>query len=256
MESEHKKILGILVMGVFLISLGSALTFKQNEPVNITIVCINAGYCTASATCNTSIFDPDNIVILDGVEATQSPSLAFYNITLNSNQTSKLGEYSVGGFCKDGSVTQLIDFNFSITTDGNELSLFDVLVRIFLILFFISLLMGTYHVVGHINFKQWNTNLIKKYENRNFIKLVLGGLLYNIMKNVFIIYYLIGLPIFLILANTTRAYNIVGLILFMDVVLFVYIIGITVVGLIFLSYVQEWIAEMWDLVKDIDWGIQ
>jgi hypothetical protein len=118
-ETNIKKILVIIFLGIFLISLTSALTFKQSEQADIKIVCINAGYCTASAVCNASVFDPDNIVILDGVEATQSPSLAFYNITLNSTQTSKLGQYSVAGFCKDGSVTQLIDFNFDVTITGH-----------------------------------------------------------------------------------------------------------------------------------------
>ena len=117
----NKKILIIMFIGIFLISLVSALTFTQNEEVDINIVCINAGYCTASAICNASIFDPDNIIILDGVQATQSISLAYFNITLNSTQTSKLGEYQVSGFCKDGSVTQIIDFIFIITQTGTIL---------------------------------------------------------------------------------------------------------------------------------------
>ena len=118
---NNKKILAIMFMSIFLISLASALTFKQNEQADINIICINAGYCTASAICNASVFDPDNIVILDGVQATQSPSLAYHNITLNSTQTTKLGQYNVGGFCKDGSVTQVIDFNFEVTKIGKIL---------------------------------------------------------------------------------------------------------------------------------------
>ena len=101
-----------------MISLASALTFQQNKQIDLKIVCINAGYCTSTAVCNVSIFAPNDVVLLSGVQATQSSNLAFHNVTLNTSLTSGLGEYSVGGFCKDGSVTQLIDFTFEVTPTG------------------------------------------------------------------------------------------------------------------------------------------
>ena len=119
MLSVNKKIWLIVLMSFFLVSsVSAALTFEQSKDINIKIVCINAGFCTAAAQCNASIFSPSEVVLLDGVEATPSSSLAFHNITLNSTQTSQLGTYRVGGFCKDGSVTQLIDFDFDVTANG------------------------------------------------------------------------------------------------------------------------------------------
>ena len=123
MQSDFKKIFAALLLGVFLISLVSAqLIFKQSEEVDIKIVCINAGFCSVATQCNVSVFSPTETTILDGVQATQAASLAFHNITLNSTQTEELGEYRVGGFCKDGSVTQVVDFVFDITKTGTELS--------------------------------------------------------------------------------------------------------------------------------------
>ncbi len=124
MQSEHKKILAGIFVGIFLITIISSLTFQQNNDVDVKIVCINAGFCSSSAFCNVSVFSPNDITLLDGIQATQSPNLAFYNFTLNSTQTSSLGKYSVGGFCKDGSVTQVIDFNFDVTADGKEFQAF------------------------------------------------------------------------------------------------------------------------------------
>ncbi len=119
MLSEHKKIWLMILLGVFLVgSVSAALTFEQSKDIDIKIVCINAGFCTSSAQCNVSIFSPTDVVLLDGVEATQSTSLAFHNITLNSTQTSQLGTYAVAGFCKDGSVTQVVDFDFDVTANG------------------------------------------------------------------------------------------------------------------------------------------
>lgn len=121
---NNKKILVGIFMGIFLVTIISGLTFKQNNAVDIKVVCINAGFCSSSAVCNVSVFSPDDITLLDGIQATQSPNLAFHNFTLNSTQASSLGEYSVGGFCKDGSVTQVIDFNFDVTADGKEFQAF------------------------------------------------------------------------------------------------------------------------------------
>ena len=119
MLSEHKKIWLMILVGFFLVSsVSAALTFEQSKPTDIKIVCINAGFCTVVAQCNVSVFSPTEIVLLDGIEATQSASLAFHNITLNSTQTSQLGTYRVGGFCKDGSVTQVVDFDFDVTANG------------------------------------------------------------------------------------------------------------------------------------------
>ena len=76
------------------------------------------------------------------------------------------------------------------------------------------------------------------------------------MKNVYIIYYLMGLPIFLILMDLAHIYNISVIITPMIVFFYIYLVGILIVGIVFLSYVQEWIHEMMELVKDMDWGIE
>lgn len=134
MQSEHKKILVGIFVGIFLITIISGLTFKQNNAVDLKIVCINAGFCSSSAVCNVSIFAPNQNILLSGVQATQSANLAFHNVTLNSSLTGQIGEYSVGGFCKDGSVTQLIDFNFEITPTGfSNSSILILLVTVLLV---------------------------------------------------------------------------------------------------------------------------
>ncbi len=124
MLSEHKKQIFILMLlGIFLIPIISAdLVFKQSENLDIKIVCINAGYCSSSSVCNVSVFGPEDEIILDGIQTTRASNLAFHNFSLNASQTTSLGEYRVGGFCKDGSVTQPIDFTFNVNPNGLFLS--------------------------------------------------------------------------------------------------------------------------------------
>ena len=115
---------------------------------------------------------------------------------------------------------------------------------------------STFILVKKIDFKKWNDSIIKKYFTTNFIKVVLSALAYNIMKNTFVIYYLLGLPIFLILMDLAYIYNIAGIITIINVFFFIYLIGIIIVGLIFFSYIQEWLAMVMDMVKDMDWGVE
>lgn len=108
--------------------------YEQNTEANLIIVCINNGFCSSSAICNASVFDPDSNVIKDNVQATQSVSLASYNITLNTSETSKLGEYKLAGFCKDGSVSKEVNYPFWITPNGTKITTPES--RIYLILAF------------------------------------------------------------------------------------------------------------------------
>ena len=118
MQSAHRNLIILVCMSILLVSLTSGLSFKQNDVVDLKIVCINAGFCTASSQCNMSVFNPAELVLLNGVEGTQSSNLAFHNFTLNTTDTSRFGDYRAGGFCVDGSVTNVIDFQFEITADG------------------------------------------------------------------------------------------------------------------------------------------
>ncbi len=120
----NKKLLFGIFVSVFLVTLVSGLTFKQNNPIDLKIVCINAGFCTSTSQCNASIFSPNEVVLLSGVQGTIASNLAFHNFTLPASNTSDLGQYRVGGFCIDGSVTSLIDFNFDVTADGNPFEAF------------------------------------------------------------------------------------------------------------------------------------
>lgn len=206
--------------------------------------------------CTIHIFSPsDGEHVIEELMEFSMNGLDF-NFNVSGGNFTEIGQYSVLFYCEiPGEIGGFFEYNFDITATGVSLSLWDSLIRVFLIIFFIVLLAGLYHVVGGVNFERWNNSIIEKYKNKNFVKLVLSALFYNIMNNVFIIYYLIGYPIILIIANLTYVYNIEGFIAIMNVLLYIYTIGIIIVGIVWLSYVQEWAAKMWELVKDMNWGI-
>lgn len=146
-----KKVLLFLLLTVFLFSFASAeeteISFQQSTDVDIKVVCINAGYCSGSSTCNASILSPTNVAIVDNGLFTNQNS--FHNFTLNETQTSILGLYKVQGFCKDGSFTKEIDFNFWITPNGLILTKAEANIYVIMTVFvFLLFLLTLWAAVG------------------------------------------------------------------------------------------------------------
>lgn len=180
-------------------------------------------------------------------------------LVLGGNFSEANKHYAVYTYCEVNSSIESLggffEFSFEVTNEGTQLSLWDSIVRMFLLLFFVGIFLLIHQLSSKINFEKWNNKIMEKYKTRNFVKMVLSSIVYNIMKNSYIIYYLIGLPVLLVLKDITYTYNISNMILFIDVVLSIYLIGVLIVGIIFLSYVQEWIMEAWEMVRDMDWGV-
>lgn len=183
MQSVNKNLIVLLIVSVFLISLASAeLVFQQSRDADIKIVCINAGFCSAAAQCNVSIFDPGNIALISGIEATQSADLAFFNVTLNSTQTEKLGEYTVGGFCKDGSVTQLVDFPFFVTSSGTKVLNSGVLyAALLIILFLLDLLIFYFIFILDSKNPTDPDGIFQGVSIQKYIRMVLIGVSYGLI---------------------------------------------------------------------------
>lgn len=244
------------------LSVSHPITSKIGGNVTITIIVYDSNgkvKTSADTTCTIGLGDSQGAgaYFINSTDITilPAPTNAWMGI-FPSFLFTETSNFAFIARCETTNAGGCFEAHFQTTASGIPLSIYDSLVRMFLIIFFIVLLAGTYHVVAGIDFKRWNDRIIEKYKTRNFVKMVLSALAYNIMNNIFIIYYLIGLPIIMILTDLTRVYNIAGMILFMDVVLFVYLIGVLIVGLVFFSYVQEWIMITWDLVSDINWGIE
>ncbi len=140
------KILILMLCVIFLVGNVSSqdFNFKQSVQQDVIIKCINVGVCSNSTVCNVTISDPNNIILVDNLQTTRSANGGFYNYTLNTTQLSELGEYKIGGFCKDGSLSKEVDFAILVTVGGIKITTAEALVYIVafvgsLILFFLSL---------------------------------------------------------------------------------------------------------------------
>lgn len=239
----------ILVMGYTeLVSAESNLgTFKQNTCFDLYQTCDDCTYVNLTA-----IKYPNGTIEtmnLDMVKINQDFTYNFCNST-------NLGDYTYTVAGDKRGVYSIETMSFEVTPSGEDLSLQNTVIQLVMILFLILLIFSFYYLSHNINFEKWNDSIFKKYQNRNYVKLVLSSIGYHILKNSFIIYYLIGLPIILTFSNLAHAYGIENLVSLLSAVLVIYFVGILLVGLIFLGYVQEWFMDLLEKVRNMKWGIE
>lgn len=114
-----KKILVTIILGMFFLSLVSAATvFPQDEEVNITVTCLNEGYCSSNSFCNINLIDSEGVLLIQNQNMTNHISVHTQNYTFTS-----LGDYKVEGFCQDGVYSEEINFIIEITPTGILLSI-------------------------------------------------------------------------------------------------------------------------------------
>lgn len=89
-------------------------TFRINTFVNYKKPCFNNGtYCSDSANCNFSVFNPDKTPLVLNLQATNN--ITYHNATF---YVSENGLYQVDMICVDGSLKGAETFWMQITGDG------------------------------------------------------------------------------------------------------------------------------------------
>lgn len=246
-----KKILTTLLLGLFLISFASAIdcwgTFKQNTDIDLIQKCPTCSYVNI-----TSITYPNGTIFLN--DEMQQNGVNF-NYTLPDSSQIGIISYGTIGDKGGASPPNYEDLCITITATGEELTISKALIDITLLIFFILLFVGFHYLKKNIDFDKWYNGMFKKYITKNFVKFSLSAIGYNIMKNSFIVYYILGFPIMVMLTTMAWKYNIVDSLELMKVLMYMYASGFILVGAVFLSYVQEWSMDAMDRIKNMGWGL-
>lgn len=247
---KNKLIISSLFLFLFLMSFvsSSTLTSYKSQKVdvefNFTQTCQDATFITLS-----TIITPNSTEIITLNMTSVGGGSFIYNYT-----PSQIGRYDFTGI-SDGCLKTFAVY-VDVTADGKIYDTGDSLIRIFVAIFFILMMLGFYRSSKNINYDQWYEKIKEKYITRNFVKWSLAAIGFNIMKNGFIIYFILGLPIMLILTDLVFIYNITAIALYMQSLLYIYIVLVIVLGVVFLSYVQEWFMGFIEEIQNIDWGIE
>ena len=98
-------------------SLNDINVYKQGELVDLKVPCINNNtYCGATTKCNITIMLPDNSVLVDNKAMTRN--MAYFNYTLQHENTSVIGIYKEQVTCVDGNLKGYTLGEFKITNSG------------------------------------------------------------------------------------------------------------------------------------------
>ncbi len=118
----NNKLILLLFAIVFMTTLVPAqltanFVFEQNTVIDLKISCFDEdnNFCNSSVECNITILRPNQEVIVNNLPMTFNT--AFYNLTLDTNETSVLGRHSSIGICT-GNSTGFSTFTFDITPTG------------------------------------------------------------------------------------------------------------------------------------------
>lgn len=239
-----------LFLLVFLVSMVSASTLPQynskqvDEEFSFCQVCNGATYINLS-----NIETPNSTEIINAGMSIVGEGSFCYNYT-----PTQVGRYDFTGISDGCSKTFAVYID--VTADGSTYDTGDSLIRIFIAIFFILMMLGFYKITNGVNYESWYEKIKKEYTTRNAVKWALSAIVYNIMKNGYIVYFLLGLPIMLMSMDLVYIYNITSIALYMRSILYIYIAMIMVLGVVFLSHLQEWFMDAIESIEDIDWGIK
>ena len=88
--------------------------FKQNEIIGYKKPCFNNGtYCSSSAQCNFTVFNPDNSILIDNVNGTNNES--FHEVRF---AVTNIGVHKVDMVCFDSGRRGADTFYFEVTGSG------------------------------------------------------------------------------------------------------------------------------------------
>lgn len=211
-----------------------------------------------TATCRLGMVNPDGsrLLLLLQENFTVIGEDDIWTAVIPGTFLNETGEYLLNWDCQTGIRGGYFNSILTVTQNGRHHDIPLILTHIGLVILFMLLFVGFYYIRKTINFEKWYSGILKRYENKNYVKMILSTIGYYVMKQPIVIYYLIGFPIILLLTSMVNVYEIFELAEFMGVILYVYSWGAIIVALVFLSYVQEFSAILLEKMRDLDWGFE
>lgn len=236
--------------------------FEYGKPLRYGFFLENAsnGKCVDNSTgviCVLTISNPQGFNTIQ-YNLTWQTEYNLWGIELNETQVletfPEIGYYNYAIYCQNDAGGGLTG-EFLVTNSGEDINIYKIFAYITLIVFFSMLFIGYTKMNEKVDYDKWENKIISKYENKNYIKMVLSSIGYNLLKHKFVIYYLLGIPIIVLISQLTSLFNIAILINFTKILNSLYIWSAIIVGLYFFGMLQEWLKGLWDKLSDMSWGV-
>lgn len=139
------RVIWLLALMLMVVPLVSADVYESGTNISLSQSCYNNGtYCSGSAVCYISIFSPTGEFLTNNIEMTNQN--AFFNYSLDSSNTTELGDYEYRIMCDDSGLSNFGVFGFEVTPSGTSPTtahaIFYVIAFVFSIVFFLLALLG------------------------------------------------------------------------------------------------------------------
>lgn len=214
------------------------------------------GIKISNSTINCTMYMADSYGEVSLTSKAKYDAGGFFYVNISGSNFSKTGIYTYGIDCIDTYGGALAG-GFEVTLTGYPL--FSADPRVFatssLIIFFLSLMFIFHYTTKKINYEKWYNNIIAKWEHKNYIKVIISSIGYNLMKNKFIWYYAFAFPVILGLTELVYYFGVESFVSFIGVLLNIYYLGIILVSVYFFGFLQEWIVNLVDDIKNLNFGV-
>jgi hypothetical protein len=218
--------------------------YKIDEEMQITNYC-QSGTCTYINL--SSIEYPNGTITYLNSPMTQDGQT--FNYSFTPDQVGKYFFITWG----DPSIEVRDKDSFSVTYNGESNN--DSSIYIMLLLFVCALIFGYYRISKEVNYEKWYKNILRKYEDKNYIKSNFSFVFYSLAKDSLLIYYSLVFIVIMLLSDIVFMFNVISLIPIIEKIVFLYSLGIIAVGFLFIGKAQEFIMKLIDDLKDANWGM-
>lgn len=226
-------------------------TFQLNEEVNYPFNCYTqtGNYCSSTTILIINVISPTGSSALNNITMTYNGSN--FNVTLPTNV---LGRYKalIHSTTSNNTITE---FPYDVTPTGDCNGTSYIFVNIILFVLLSSLIIGFIILKRKIDFLKWKEKIIRKYEDKNPMKAVFAGLFYSVAKDTFLILYLLGFPLLILIEDLLRTYNVVTLNTLIVNVIDFYSIGIFIALALFVGSAYRFLKEIFEEYSNMKWGV-
>lgn len=244
------KTLIFLFLILFMITSANAQNYLPHKLDNNLTFSITSNFATSCVLSDINY--PSGTLEINQTGEVSDKTFTFF---IDGGNYSTLGNYCHNIVCTDGADTTSGDVCREVTTSGDTISGTKIAAYIMLLLFLFVCVFGFYSVQQKVNYEKWYKSILTKYENKNIVKVVLSSMGYNLLKNSFIWYYLLCLPLILLITDITYVFGVVSMIYLMKIILVVYYFGFLLVAVFFFGHVQEWTMQIVEEIKSLDYGV-
>lgn len=225
---------------LFMFSFVSAESIGQRQDADVDEPYIISQPCATCTYVNISVFNK-NGVVLDNVAMTNKGSTWTYTFTPNESI-----RHDVNGFGDMNGLDSSFAFYFNVSP-------LNVTATIFMLIFFVACIVGIAALHQRINLEKWHDKLLNS--DKTFIKSSIASVPYTLMKNVFVLYFLIGFPIIFLVTDLITYFNISSIAYIFEIAARIYTVGMVLPGLIILSDGIKMVRDLYDNIQNKNWGL-